>query len=296
MRHLTSLSEDDAAAVRAVVDAAHRADRVRPVDESVDLLLERGLDAGDGLWLAEGGFALVRAGQPSQLDLVVHPEARGAGLGDALARRALDDGPWAAWSHGGHPAAVRLAARHGFEATRSLWVMRRPGGTPLPVVPEGEPRLRAFRPGEDDAELLRVNAAAFAHHPEQFGLDQAGLEERMAQPWFDADGLLVAEAGEGHLVGFHWTKVHDPGGDEPVHGEVYVIGIDPAAQGGGLGRRLLLAGLAHLRDRLGAEAEVVLYVESDNDPAVRMYERYGFTHAARDTHVQYSRPVSPGPR
>jgi mycothiol synthase len=203
---------------------------------------------------------------------------------------ALDsDGAWAAWSHGGHPAAERLAARHGFTAARSLWVMRLPGDAPLPEAPSAGPELRAFRPGDDDSELLRVNHEAFAHHPEQGGLDQAGLEERMAQPWFSAEGLVVADAGDGRLAGFHWTKVHDATDDEPRHGEVYVIAVDPSAQGGGLGRRLLRAGLEHLRGVIEEGAEIVLYVESDNAPAVAMYERFGFTHADRDTHVQYRR-------
>ncbi len=289
VRHLTSLDEDRAAALRAVIEAAARADHVRPVDEAVELLLARGLGGGSELWLAEGGFALARPGGPRELDLVVHPDARGAGLGGALLGAALDDGPWAAWSHGDHPAARRLADRHGFRAERSLWVMRLPGGAPLPDAPAEGPRLRSFRPGEDDAEVLRVNHAAFASHPEQGALDQAGLDERVAQPWFDADGLVVADAGGGRLAGFHWTKVHEASDDAPRHGEVYVIGVDPAAQGGGLGRRLLRAGLAHLRERLGDDAEVVLYVESDNGPAVAMYERFGFAHAARDTHVQYRR-------
>jgi mycothiol synthase len=294
-RHLTSLTEADVAAVRAVVDAAEHADHVRPVDEAVELLLARGLGSGAALWLDEGGFALVRPGEPRELDLVVRPDARRAGLGAALAREVLDDGPWAAWSHGDHPGARALAARLGFRAERSLWVMRLPGDAPLPEAPSEGPTLRAFRPGEDDDELLRVNREAFAHHPEQAGLDPAGLEERMGQPWFDPAGLLVADAGGGHLVGFHWTKVHEASDDAPRHGEVYVIGVDPSAQGGGLGRRLLVAGLAHLRSALGDDAEVVLYVESDNDPAVAMYAKFGFAHAARDTHVQYRRgPVSLG--
>ena len=291
VRHLSALEPADVAAVRAIVDAADRVDHVRPVDEAVELLLDRGLGGGASLWLADGGFALARPGDPRELDLVVHPDARRAGLGASLARSALDSdaGTWAAWSHGDHPGARALADRLGFHAARSRWVMRLRGDVPLPEAPSDGPALRSFRPGEDDAELLRVNREAFAHHPEQAGLDQAGLEERMAQSWFSADGLVVADAGEGHLVGFHWTKVHPASYDEPRHGEVYVIGVDPAAQGGGLGRRLLVAGLAHLRETLDEGAEVVLYVESDNHPAVAMYEKFGFTHADRDTHVQYRR-------
>ena len=74
------------------------------------------------------------------------------------------------------------------------------------------------------------------------------------------------------MLGFHWTKQHDA-----RHGEVYVVGVAPAAQGRGLGRLLTLAGLHHLAG-LGVD-EVLLYVESDNAPAVAVYSRLGFEHA-----------------
>ena len=109
------------------------------------------------------------------------------------------------------------------------------------------------------------------------------LAERMAEPWFDPAGLIVAEDPDGSLLGFHWTKQHSPD-----LGEVYVVAIAPEAQGRGLGRVLTLAGLHHLAG-LGV-AEVLLYVESDNHPAIAVYSRLGFDHAARDTHVMYARP------
>jgi mycothiol synthase len=63
-------------------------------------------------------------------------------------------------------------------------------------------------------------------------------------------------------------------------GEVYVLGVDPAAQGLKLGKALLGTGLRHLRDRgLGT---VLLYVEADNDAARGLYEGIGFTVFARD--------------
>jgi mycothiol synthase len=286
-----------AAGVRRVAAAAAEADRREALNEAAVLTLaNHGLATGV-LFTAGGerseGFALLHGlsgpGRP-ELDLVVAPEARGRGLGTALARAALaavDGIPVTAWSHGNHPAAAALAARLGYAAVRELWLMRRRSAEPLPgwSAPAGF-TIRPFRPGSDDAGFLAVNAAAFSFHPEQGSLDQRGLDERKALPWFDPAGFLVGER-DGRVLGFHWTKVHEPERPgEAAYGEVYVIGVDPAAQGTGLGRALLAAGLEHLHGRrLG---EVVLYVEADNHSAVRLYESYGFTHAASDTDVMYA--------
>ena len=158
--------------------------------------------------------------------------------------------------------------------------MRRPAAEPLPSATLDGLNIRGFR--ESDArEVVRVNAAAFAEHPEQGAMDLANLSRRMAEPWFDPAGLLVADDGS-RLLGFHWTKKHDA-----ALGEVYVVGVDPAAQGRGLGRALTLAGLHHLAG-LGL-SEVILYVEADNAAALHLYESLGFTHHETDTHVQYRR-------
>jgi mycothiol synthase len=61
-----------------------------------------------------------------------------------------------------------------------------------------------------------------------------------------------------------------------------VVGVDPAAQGRGLGAVLTLVGLHHLAQRLGPGAEVTLYVEGDNTAAVKTYRRLGFTVFSTD--------------
>ena len=109
------------------------------------------------------------------------------------------------------------------------------------------------------------------------------LRQRMGESWFDPQGFLLAER-TGELLGFHWTKVHAGGEHDPI-GEVYVVGVDTAAQGLGLGKVLTLAGLWHLRDR-GLD-QVMLYVESDNAAAIAVYERLGFRQW--DLDVMYSR-------
>ncbi|WP_307875467.1 mycothiol synthase [Frankia nepalensis] len=263
------------------------------------------------------------AGGAWEADLVVHPDRRrrgvGAALVAALAQRvgqASGDGTLDVWAHGDTPAAAALAARAGFDRGRVLLQLRRPlvadggedghgepggggpggggpgdGGLPEPVWPAGV-TVRAFEPGRDERAWLALNARAFASHPEQGRWTERDLLPREAEPWFDPAGFFLAER-DGELIGFHWTKVHaedpaPPDGDRraagPI-GEVYVVGVDPARAGGGLGRALTLAGLRHLRDR-GLTA-VMLYTDEDNARAVRLYERLGFTRYAVD--VQYRR-------
>ncbi|MCW2766986.1 MAG: mycothiol acetyltransferase [Nocardioides sp.] len=269
-----------AAAVESVRRACREADGQDPLDEASSLHLKHHGLAGAQLWLTgTDGFAFRHEGQ---VDLAVSPAARRHGLGTELADAALGaSGPVRAWSHGDHPAAARVAAARGLDRVRELWVMRRPLSRPLPapIVPDGV-TLRSWVDTDSD-ELLRVNAAAFAHHPEQGAMDTANLAERMAEDWFDPAGLIVAVSDDS-VLGFHWTKQQSP-----TVGEVYVIGIDPAAQGRGLGKALTLAGLHHLAG-LGVD-EVLLYVEADNLAGRSLYAGLGFEHAAADTHVMYAR-------
>ncbi len=272
----------DADRLRLIADVAAESeacDGAAPIDEATWLTLRNRADDVES-WATDEGFALVTGGD---LSLSVRPPARRRGVGEALLSEALAayDGTLQAWSHADHPAAGRLAERHGFDRVRELWVMRRPADEPVGEVsvPEGAV-IRGYRSG-DQAELLRVNAASFADHPEQGTMSESDLAERMGEPWFDPGGLLVAIDG-GRMLGFHWTKVHSP-----ALGEVYVVGVDPAAQGLGLGRALTRAGLSHLAAR--GVSEVELYVESDNLPAIGLYRGLGFTHHQRDTHVMYRR-------
>ena len=271
--------------IQAIAARAAQTDGAAPWDEAAQMAL----DAGTADVIVRGGCVGMALGQ--ELVLVTDPPLRGHGLATTMAETMLRQRPELsrAWSHGNHPAAAALAARLGWRRMRDLWVMRRRVGrdaAPLPelVVPD-DVELHSFgeRPG-DTQELLRVNAQAFAHHPEQGSMDVLNLAARMREPWFDPEGLIMAAPRNGSgTLGFHWTKKHSR-----RLGEVYVVGVAPEAQGRGIGRLVTLAGLHHLVDA-GVE-EILLYVESDNAAAIATYSSLGFTHADRDTHVMYARP------
>ncbi len=215
-------------------------------------------------------------------ELAVRPSLRRRGHGRALVTAlAGQTGTLHLWAHGELPAASALAASFGLERFRALWKMRRPFVDPLPdaAVPPGV-LLRTFEVGRDEDAWVRVNARAFADHPEQGRWTRADLDRREREPWFDPGGLLPRRARR-RACGFHWTKVHPAEeGAGPV-GEVYVVGVDPAAQGLGLGRVLTLAGLRHLQD-LGLHA-VMLYVDESNTSATGALRRNSASSARRST-------------
>ncbi|MCL2514383.1 MAG: mycothiol synthase [Microbacteriaceae bacterium] len=273
------------AAIESMPAGAASADLLRPFDEQAALDVAAGRrtlfavrTTPDG---ADAGSAVLGLGA---LDLFIHQELRARGLGAAATAQLLEragDGPLTAWSHVDHPAARTLADRFGFAAARRLLQMRL---AELPeAAPEPAPGFEAFRPGADDAEWLALNARVFAWHPEQGGVTQRDLDERMSEPWFRADDFLVARDGAGRMRGFCWLKVDE--GSETGTGEIYVIGVAPEASGHGLGRALTIAGLGRLRDRGCTSAE--LYTEADNAAAVRLYRALGFAETA--AHVQYAR-------
>jgi mycothiol synthase len=291
------LTDDEVIAALEVAEEASEADGVRPLGESSLLRLRD----GGGAVLAYDGGSLAGVGilDGDSGELVVRPALRRRGHGRAIATALLGQaGPLKAWAHGELPGAVALARSLGFERFRALWKMRRPLGGPLPEIttPPGV-RLRTFEVGADEEAWVRVNARAFADHPEQGRWTRADLERRQREAWFSPEGFFLAERN-GELIGFHWTKVHAAeaagrGQGGTALGEVYVVGVDPSAQGLGLGRLLTLAGLHHLKS-LGLPA-VMLYADESNAPAIALYEKLGFAHWSTDAMYRSPRPAADDP-
>ena len=283
-----SRSAEETEQVLALIRAAEIVDGFSALNEAASLRLRHRPPGTRTVVTSEAGQAVAYGqldgapGAVAEAALVVHPEHRRQGHGTALLSDllAMSDQRLEIWAVHGTEAAAALAARTGLRAVRELMIMIRPSADPIEVPTPTGIEIRSFRTGQDEEAWLRVNARAFAQHPEQGGLTMDDLQQRMAEPWFDPTGFLLATRSE-EVIGFHWTKQH------PHRlGEVYVLGVDPAAGVRGLGRALLAAGLAHLRD--DGAIEVQLYVDATNTRAVQLYERAGFAVASRD--VMYASP------
>ena len=297
VRVVGDISEADLAEVRDLLEAVGRFDDHQALGEHKWLDLVQSVRPRFTGFIAEDpphphpvGYAHLSAegsaaspalpgapGSPSAtwgLEVVVDPEHRGIGVEVALVEAALEH---AAEEGGGRvhfwvfrPTQIHdaLAHRLGFARGRELLQMRRPLPHPeAPRWPAGTV-VRRFVPGRDEDEWLAVNNRAFAGHVEQGGWTRATLAQREAEPWFDPTGFLLAEHA-GELSGFCWTKVHPDG-----LGEIYVIAVDPSAQGTGLGKALVLGGLASLAER--GITTGMLYVDAANEGAVGLYRHLGF--------------------
>ena len=81
----------------------------------------------------------------------------------------------------------------------------------------------------------------------------------------------VSARSEGKLVGY--AGIARLGRRRPYEYEIHTIGVDPAYQGRGIGRRLVSEML-----ELASGSVVFLEVRTDNVPAIRLYESFGFVN------------------
>lgn len=266
-------------------DEAHSAQTTSSVwrvyaDSSID-----GATGPDGEALIGFGIRALQ-GDRHAAEFLIAPDHRGRGHGQALLSTILDEEPssWC-WSHGDHPAAQALANKHGLGRDRVLYQMRTETGLslddlPQTSAPEGV-TIRSFTPGDEDG-WRRVNNSAFDWHPEQGSQTKEDFAEITQASDFDPNSVILAIRDD-QVIGFHQTKLTGTD-DEGRLGEVYVVGVDPSIHAKGVGKALTIEGM---RRMVAAGANVIeLYVESDNAPALGLYERLGFHVAV--AHVSYA--------
>jgi mycothiol synthase len=279
---------DALARFHGLVAEAERVDGQRAVNEQSMLTVgrDRGprlLEAHIGETLAGAAVLAADGDGAAEAEFLVASEFRRRGVGGAILAHLTDSAPHglAAWAHGDHPGAAALARRFGFRRARVLLKLAAPPRAEESPWRRTDLALSRFDAERDADDWLRLNALAFAGHPEQGSQTRDDLDARRAEPWFSPDDFLLARDAAGTLVGFCWLKVE--AGEDGVEGEIYVLGVHPEHAGAGIGRSLLRAGLDRLRER--RVDRVTLYVEEDNAAAVRLYRSEGFTDAAVD--VQY---------
>jgi mycothiol synthase len=209
-----------------------------------------------------------------------HPETEealvnhAAGLARSLGLRVLQvDVPEGATSR------RALLVRGGFEVVRTHWHLRREGNEATGVERGLGRSVRLAGRGDIPALTALQNAAftgSWGYAP--------NTEEEIAYRVFEApedppDPVLLLEQ-DGQVLAYCWAHVEVPGGP----GFVGMVGTAPQTQGQGLGRAVTAAAVDHLV-AVGA-VPVDITVDSENTPAVRLYQRLGFLLAWRSLWYQ----------
>lgn len=144
-----------------------------------------------------------------------------------------------------------------------------------PVIVEPEPGVRIAT----DADAARIIPAAIAMYTEEVGYDPrrfgSGYENHIRSQ-ISAGRTFVMTEGEGEDAPVLFTAEVGvlAGGVAQIHG----VWVDPERRGHGLGTRAM-ARVCELTKELHAPI-VSLYVNAYNTPAMRVYERCGFTQHA----------------
>jgi mycothiol synthase len=212
------------------------------------------------------------------LGLTVGSATGGAGARISLIEAALrhirahGGGLTTLWVLGAQEGDDDVFAAVGLEPARDLYQMR----VPLPIaarprIPPGF-EVRPLDHPRDDAAWVEVNNRAFAGHAEQGGWTLDTLARRIDEDWFDPSLFLCAFDAKG-LAAFNWMRLHADESTDAL-GEIYVIGVDPRAQGTGLGKALAIVGLDAVFAR-GARIGM-LFVAAENAPALGLYQALGF--------------------
>ena len=301
LSHLDPLSQDR---VLGLVASVTDHDGVPPLAEHVLLHLRHGGDIADSHFLAEisgqlAGYAhldLTDVIEGPSAEIVVSAECRNKGIGSALhqAVKEVAGDRLRLWSHGDLPGAQVIAERHGFQRVRTVVQMRRSLGDPIPEI-DPSIAIRSFLVGLDEPAWLSLNNIAFAGHPEQADWSERDFQIRRQESWFEPTGFLIAEM-DGEMAGFCWTKVHgghshqhsptDPIHDHDPIGEIYIMGVSPKFRQRGVGRAVTIAGLRYLRYQ--GIYSAMLYVDSSNASAMKLYQSLGFTEWGRDVLYRYT--------
>ena len=174
---------------------------------------------------------------------------------------------------------LRLIESFGFDFYRNYWkLIRQNNSDQFPQLPRGV-EIRQL-PFNENANLYwRLEMDSFAEH---FGFKFVEFE-----PWFKMrkDDSLIDQQGsfvifkDGAAAGY---LISSNGREELQGGFIDKLGVIKAMQGKGLGRLMLLHGIAHSAQK--GHTSIALGVDSGNESgAIALYESVGF-----EPHVVWS--------
>jgi mycothiol synthase len=214
------------------------------------------------------------------LDCFVHPEHRRKGLATELfhhaSRRAREVGSRVANVNVAedNAAAKALLSKLGFRlARRFLSLTLELSKARLPDEQKVALPARHLRPGEEE-ELARIQNRSFAgtwgynpNTPEEVGY-------RLNMTGSSPEDVILVFHGD-RPAGYCWTRTNPEASAAAAKvGRILMLGVDPDYRGRGVGKRALLAGLAHLKSK-GIEV-AGLTVDSQNAAACALYKSGGF--------------------
>ena len=152
----------------------------------------------------------------------------------------------------------------GFDVEQRLHLLLIDLTSELPPTPPGL-RLRRV-PARRRGEVLAVDHSAF---PAFWRLDDAGLVDSLRATPAVRFRMAVSESRDEQVAGYAVC------GKSGARGFVQRLAVDPAFQGTGTGRRLLLDGLNWLASRGATTAAV--NTQEGNDAALSLYTSVGFS-------------------
>lgn len=281
---LQPITEADADAVLAHLERAGSARGGDVVDEAELARLHgrRGRSGWQAVAAVDDGEMVGYAGMVDKGDRVTGDIASLAGsapVAELLAweRVHADGRALTVWLRFAGDDEIAVVEDADFEVSRRLSVLGRSVTDVDVVEPRGDVTIRAFRMDDLDG-MLAVLLGAY-EGTEDSGWTSDEITRRRAYPWYRDEDLLVAATPDERIAGIHWTKRRSAD-----TGEVYNLAIAPWAQGSGLGRALLTAGMAHVHAWGGQQ--IVLWVDNSNRRAMQLYESIGFRRLWDDLALQ----------
>jgi mycothiol synthase len=144
----------------------------------------------------------------------------------------------------------------------------------LPDITPATYTIRHLQPGEEQL-LTEIQNRSFA---DAWGFNPNTTEEiayRVNLSSCAPEDILMACLGD-NPIGYCWTRrfVEKRAASESAKGEIHMLGVDPEFRKQGVGRNVLLAGLAHLKDK--GITFIELTTDGEDPVAARLYESVGF--------------------